>query len=65
MQRQLSEIERHSATAGETGQPTRADWTQQSYFVIDSLDELLKLAKVDFAPLYTRCLLYTSDAADE
>jgi len=27
MQRQLSEIERHSTIAGVTGQPTRADWT--------------------------------------
>ena len=32
----------------------RIDDFQESYFVIDSLDELLKLAKVDFAPLYTR-----------
>ncbi|WP_218508299.1 phenylalanine 4-monooxygenase [Variovorax sp. dw_308] len=32
----------------------RIDDFQESYFVIDNLDELLKLAEVDFAPLYQR-----------
>ncbi len=32
----------------------RIDDFQESYFVIDSLDDLLDLAKIDFAPLYKR-----------
>jgi phenylalanine-4-hydroxylase len=32
----------------------RIDDFQETYFVIDSLDELLSLAKIDFAPLYER-----------
>lgn len=32
----------------------RIDDFQESYFVIDSLDELLELAQVDFEPLYQR-----------
>ena len=32
----------------------RIDDFQESYFVIDSLDELLALAHIDFAPLYQR-----------
>jgi phenylalanine-4-hydroxylase len=32
----------------------RIDDFQESYFVIDSLDELLALATIDFAPLYAR-----------
>lgn len=32
----------------------RIDDFQESYFVIDDLDELLKLARIDFAPLYDR-----------
>lgn len=32
----------------------RIDDFQESYFVIDSLEELLDLAKIDFAPLYAR-----------
>ncbi len=32
----------------------RIDDFQESYFVIDSLDDLLELAKIDFAPLYDR-----------
>jgi phenylalanine-4-hydroxylase len=32
----------------------RIDDFQETYFVIDSLDELLGLAKIDFAPLYER-----------
>ena len=32
----------------------RIDDFQESYFVIDSLDDLLQLAKIDFAPLYAR-----------
>jgi phenylalanine-4-hydroxylase len=32
----------------------RIDDFQESYFVIDELDELLALARIDFAPLYTR-----------
>ena len=32
----------------------RIDDFQESYFVIDSLDELLALAHIDFAPLYDR-----------
>lgn len=32
----------------------RIDDFQESYFVIDSLDQLLELARIDFAPLYAR-----------
>jgi len=32
----------------------RIDDFQESYFVIDDLDKLLELAKIDFAPLYRR-----------
>ena len=32
----------------------RIDDFQESYFVIDSLDELLELAKIDFEPIYKR-----------
>ncbi|MEJ8826157.1 phenylalanine 4-monooxygenase [Variovorax humicola] len=32
----------------------RIDDFQESYFVIDSLDRLLELAKIDFAPIYDR-----------
>ena len=32
----------------------RIDDFQETYFVIDSLDELLELAHIDFAPLYER-----------
>ena len=32
----------------------RIDDFQESYFVLDSLDDLLKLAEIDFAPLYAR-----------
>ena len=32
----------------------RIDDFQESYFVIDSLDELLQLAQIDFGPLYDR-----------
>lgn len=32
----------------------RIDDFQESYFVIDGLDELLELARIDFAPLYER-----------
>jgi phenylalanine-4-hydroxylase len=32
----------------------RIDDFQESYFVIDSLDELLELARIDFGPLYER-----------
>jgi phenylalanine-4-hydroxylase len=32
----------------------RIDDFQESYFVIDDLDELLALARIDFAPLYAR-----------
>nr|WP_261802686.1 phenylalanine 4-monooxygenase [Variovorax sp. PAMC28562] len=32
----------------------RIDDFQESYFVIDNLEQLLKLAKIDFAPLYQR-----------
>jgi phenylalanine-4-hydroxylase len=32
----------------------RIDDFQETYFVIDSLDELLALAQIDFAPLYAR-----------
>ena len=32
----------------------RIDDFQESYFVIDDLDALLKLARIDFAPLYAR-----------
>ena len=32
----------------------RIDDFQESYFVIDNLDQLLELAKIDFAPLYQR-----------
>ena len=32
----------------------RIDDFQESYFVIDSLDELLALAQIDFGPLYSR-----------
>ncbi len=32
----------------------RIDDFQESYFVVDSLDELLALARIDFAPLYER-----------
>ncbi|CAM3339429.1 phenylalanine 4-monooxygenase [Polaromonas hydrogenivorans] len=32
----------------------RIDDFQETYFVIDSLDELLALARIDFAPLYER-----------
>lgn len=32
----------------------RIDDFQESYFVIDSLDELLALAQIDFAPIYQR-----------
>jgi phenylalanine-4-hydroxylase len=32
----------------------RIDDFQESYFVIEDLDELLKLARIDFAPLYER-----------
>ncbi|MEO8855345.1 MAG: phenylalanine 4-monooxygenase, partial [Burkholderiaceae bacterium] len=31
----------------------RIDDFQESYFVLDTLDDLLKLAQIDFAPLYT------------
>lgn len=34
----------------------RIDDFQESYFVLDSLDELLALAQIDFAPLYERVL---------
>ena len=30
----------------------RIDDFQQTYFVLDSLDDLLHLAEIDFAPLY-------------
>jgi len=32
----------------------RIDDFQETYFVIESLDELLELAHIDFAPLYGR-----------
>jgi phenylalanine-4-hydroxylase len=32
----------------------RIDDFQETYFVIDDLDELLELARIDFAPLYAR-----------
>ena len=32
----------------------RIDDVQESYFVLDSLDDLLKLATIDFAPVYAR-----------
>ena len=32
----------------------RIDDFQESYFVLDSLDDLLELARIDFAPLYQR-----------
>ena len=32
----------------------RIDDFQESYFVLDKLDDLLELAKIDFAPLYAR-----------
>jgi phenylalanine-4-hydroxylase len=32
----------------------RIDDFQESYFVIDNLDQLLELASIDFAPLYER-----------
>lgn len=32
----------------------RIDDFQETYFVLDSLDDLLALAKIDFAPLYAR-----------
>lgn len=32
----------------------RIDDFQESYFVLDSLDDLLQLAQIDFAPLYSR-----------
>lgn len=32
----------------------RIDDFQESYFVVDSLDQLLELARIDFAPLYAR-----------
>ncbi len=32
----------------------RIDDFQESYFVLDSLDDLLELARIDFAPLYAR-----------
>ncbi|MES2718671.1 MAG: phenylalanine 4-monooxygenase [Pseudomonadota bacterium] len=32
----------------------RIDDFQESYFVLDSLDQLLELARIDFAPLYQR-----------
>ena len=32
----------------------RIDDFQETYFVIDSLDELLSLARIDFAPVYQR-----------
>ena len=32
----------------------RIDDFQESYFVLDSLDELLELAQIDFAPCYQR-----------
>lgn len=34
--------------------PYRIDDFQETYFVIDSLDQLLELARIDFAPLYQR-----------
>jgi phenylalanine-4-hydroxylase len=34
--------------------PHRIDDFQESYFVIDSLDALLKLARIDFGSLYER-----------
>ena len=34
----------------------RIDDFQESYFVLDTLDDLLELAKIDFAPLYARVL---------
>ena len=34
----------------------RIDDFQESYFVIDSLDELLELARIDFEPIYQRVL---------
>ncbi len=32
----------------------RIDDFQESYFVIETLDELLELARIDFAPVYAR-----------
>jgi phenylalanine-4-hydroxylase len=32
----------------------RIDDFQETYFVIDDLDELLELAQIDFGPIYTR-----------
>ncbi len=32
----------------------RIDDFQETYFVLDSLDDLLALAQIDFAPLYAR-----------
>jgi len=32
----------------------RIDDFQESYFVIEDLDELFELARIDFAPLYER-----------
>ena len=32
----------------------RIDDFQESYFVIDTLDDLLRLAEIDFAPIYER-----------
>ena len=34
----------------------RIDDFQESYFVLDKLDDLLELAKIDFAPVYARVL---------
>ena len=34
--------------------PYRIDDFQQAYFVLDQLDELLRLAEIDFAPSYQR-----------
>ena len=38
----------------------RIDDFQESYFVLDNLNDLLELARIDFAPLYER----VADASD-
>jgi len=43
----------------------RIDDFQETYFVLDSLDELLDLARIDFAPLYRRLAACASFAPAE
>ena len=51
---QYPQATKHGLAAGEAGHPARADWTIDQSWERYTLDELLELARIDFAPLYFR-----------